>query len=226
MQKPVLLSLAQSDGITTKEVNLKTSRFKIQRKLGVELPGLGKPGALERRPYPPGEHGNRRKKFSDYALRLEEKQKIRMHYGLREEQLRKSIRDAKSGVGTNWTAKLIGRLERRLDNLVFRLNFAPSIRAARQMVSHGHVLVNGKKATIPSMVLKVGDVVQLSAKAYESQSYLQSKQSPRLELADFLVKEDLSGNEVGRVRDVPGIDAVPFPFDPGLFTEYYAQRKV
>lgn len=208
------------------ETYLKTSRFKIQRKLGVELPGLGKPGALERRDYPPGQHGNRRRKFSDFALRLEEKQKIRMHYVLREEQLRRFIRDAKSGAATNWTAKLIGRLERRLDNLVFRLNFAPSIPAARQMVSHGHVFVNGKKATIPSMVLKPNDTIELTPKGLQTSNYLQAKQTPRLELADFLVKEDKGGVETGRVRDIPGIDAVPFPFDPGLFTEYYAQRKV
>ena len=73
----------------------KVARFKIQRRFGTELPGLGKPGALERRPYPPGENGNKRRKYSDYALRLEEKQKIRLHYGVKEEQLRRFIRDAK-----------------------------------------------------------------------------------------------------------------------------------
>jgi small subunit ribosomal protein S4 len=205
---------------------VRTPRFKIQRKLGVELPGLGKSGALERRPYPPGEHGNRRKKYSDYGLRLEEKQKIRFHYGIREEQLRRFIRDAKQGSGTNWTAKLIGRLERRLDNLVFRLNFAPSIRAARQMVCHGHIEVNGKKVNIPSYVCKPGDTISVRTKSVENQNYMQSKQSPRLELADFLAKEEKDGREIGTLKDIPGLEAVPFPFDAGLFTEYYAQRKV
>ena len=204
----------------------KTPRFKKQRKLGTELPGLGKSGALERRPYPPGEHGNKRRKYSDFALRLEEKQKIRVHYCLREDQLRRFIRDAKSGGGTNWTEKLIGRLERRLDNMVFRLGFAPSILAARQMVGHGHIQVNGKKATIGSMVLKIGDEISLSEKGYNNQNYLQAKQAPRLELADHLTKEEKEGKEVGQLKDVPLIHAVPFPFDPGLFTEYYAQRKV
>ena len=104
----------------------KIARYKIQRRLGSELPGLGKPGALERRPYPPGENGNKRKKYSDFALRLEEKQKLRAHYGLREEQLRRFIRNSKQGSTSNWVRKLVGLLECRLDNLVFRLGFAPA----------------------------------------------------------------------------------------------------
>lgn len=204
----------------------KMARYKKQRRLGTELPGLGKPGALERRPYPPGQNGNRRRKFSDYALRLEEKQKVRFHYGVTEEQLRRFIRDSKSGAGSNWTAKLIGRLERRLDNLVFRLGFAPSIRSARQLCSHGHIEVNGKKATIGSMVLNPGDKVSIREKSKENQNVLHAKQSPRLELAEFLRKEDENGKEVGILQAVPGIDAIPFPFDSGLFTEYYAARKV
>lgn len=204
----------------------KVARFRIQRRLGTELPGLGKAGALERRPYPPGQNGNRRRKFSDFALRLEEKQKIRMNYELREEQLRRFIRTAKSGKGSNWTAKLIGLLERRLDNVVFRLGFAPSIRSARQLISHGHIRVNGKKVDISSYVTVVGDAVSLSDKGAQNQIYLRAKQSPRLETPDFLRKEDQSGQEVGVVQNIPGIEHVPFTFDAGLFTEYYAARNV
>ena len=168
----------------------KVARFRIQRRLGTELPGLGKAGALERRPYPPGQNGNKRRKFSDFALRMEEKQKIRMNYELREEQLRRFIRKAKSGKGSNWTAKLVGLLERRLDNVVFRLGFAPSIRAARQLVSHGHVRVNGQKVDIGSYTLNVGDKITLTDKGFQNQIYLRAKQSPRLEVADFLRKEE------------------------------------
>ncbi len=203
----------------------KTARFKIQRRVGVELPGLGKAGALERRPYPPGENGNKRRKYSDYALRLEEKQKIRHHYGLREEQLRRFIRDSKAGAGTNWVKKLIGRLECRLDNLVFRLGFAPSIRAARQLVSHGHVLVNGKKVNIGSYVVPQGAEVTYSDKAKENQIVLQAMNSPRLEVPDYLRKEEKDGKGLGIVQAVPSTEHVPFPFDAGLFTEYYAARK-
>lgn len=204
----------------------KMARFKKQRRLGTELPGLGKPGALERRPYPPGQNGNRRRKFSDFALRLEEKQKVRFHYGLTEEQLRRFIRDSKSGIGSNWTEKLIGRLERRLDNLVFRLGFAPSILSARQLCSHGHVVVNGNKATIGSMVLNPGDKITIREKSKDNQIVMQAEQSPRLELAEFLRKEEENGQKVGILQAIPGIDAIPFPFDSGLFTEYYAARKV
>lgn len=203
----------------------KVARFKLQRRLGTELPGLGKGGALDRRPYPPGENGNKRRKFSDYALRLEEKQKIRFHYGLKEEQLRRFIRNAKSGHGTNWVSKLVGLLERRLDNVVFRLGFAPSIRASRQLVSHGHVFVDGKKVNIASFVVKPGSKISLKEKSYEHQAVMQAKQSPRLELPDYLRKETENGLEVGIVHAVPGVEHVPFSFDAGLFTEYYAARK-
>lgn len=203
----------------------KIARFKIQRRFGTELPGLGKAGALERRPYPPGENGNKRKKYSDFALRLEEKQKVRLHYGLKEKQLRRFIRDSKRGQGTNWVEKLVGRLECRLDNLVFRMGFAPSIRSARQLVSHGHVLVNGKKVDVSSFVTNVGDEITITDKAKENQIYLQAQKSPRLEVADFMRVEEKDGKPLGIVQAVPGKEHVPFGFDAGLFTEYYAARK-
>lgn len=203
----------------------KVARFKIQRRLGTELPGLGKPGALERRPYPPGENGNKRRKYSDYALRLEEKQKIRVHYGLREEQLRRFIRNSKKGAAANWVNKLVGLLERRLDNLVFRLGFAGSIRAARQLCSHGHVTVDGKKVTVGSFVVPQGAKISITEKARENQIVLQASQAPRLEVPDYLRKETENGFEVGVVQAIPGTEHVPFAFDAGLFTEYYAARK-
>lgn len=207
--------------------NPKVARYRIQRRLGVELPGLGKAGALERRPYPPGQNGNKRRKFSDYALRLEEKQKIRNHYVLREEQLRRFIRQAKTGTGTNWTAKLIGLLETRLDNMVFRLGWAPSIRSARQLVSHGFVLIDGKKVNIGSVVVRPGQKVTVSEKGLKNQIYLHAKQSPRIqEVPEFLRREGDGANEVGTVQSLPGVEAVPFTFDAGLFTEYYAARNV
>lgn len=205
----------------------KVARYKIQRRLGTELPGLGKPGALERRAYPPGENGSsKRRKYSDYALRLEEKQKIRMHYGLREEQLRRFIRNAKTGSAANWVNKLMGLLERRLDNVVFRLGFAPSIRSARQLVSHGHVKVNGQKVSVGSFVVPQGAKVSLSEKALMNQIVLQAQKAPRLEVPDYLRKETEGGSEVGIVQAIPGTEHVPFTFDAGLFTEYYAARSV
>ena len=205
---------------------IRKPRFKIQRRLGTELPGLGKKGALDRRPYPPGESGNKRKKYSDYALRLEEKQKLRFNYLLRETQLRRFIRDSKKGgQSANWVNKLASLLERRLDNVIFRLGLAPSLLAARQLVGHGHVTVDGKKVDIPSFVVKQGQEVTIKDKALKNQSVLQALQSPRLEIPDYLRKEEKNGKIVGIVQALPGLEHIPFTFDSGLFTEYYAARK-
>lgn len=201
----------------------KVARYRIQRRLGVELPGLGKAGALERRPYPPGQNGNKRRKFSDYALRLEEKQKLRQHYCLKEEQLRRFIRKAKTGAASNWTAKLIGLLECRLDNAVFRLGFAPSIRSARQLVGHGHVQVNGKRVDVASYIVLPGQKISLTEKGQQNQIVLRAQQSPRLELPDYMRKEE---ETAGTIQNVPGMEHIPFAFDAGLFTEYYAARNV
>ena len=204
---------------------LRKARFKTQRRLGTELPGLGKSGALERRPYPPGESGNKRKKYSDYALRLEEKQKLRYHYVLKERQLRRFIRQAKKGQSSHWVNKLISLLEKRLDNMIFRLGFAPSIPAARQLINHGHILVDGKKVDIPSFVVREGQECSLREKSLKNQIVLQGLQSPRLEIPDFLRKEEKQGKIIGILQGQPDVEHIPFAFNVGLFTEYYAARK-
>ncbi len=206
--------------------NKAKARFRIQRRLGTELPGLGKPGALDRRPYPPGQRRTRPKKYSDYALRLEEKQKVRHHYGLSEKQLRRFIRMAKTGPSENWLNDLIGLLELRLDNILFRAGFAPSIRSARQMVSHGHVLVNDKKVDIPSQVVKEGQKVTLRDKSAEHQNYVYAKSTPRLETPDYLTKEEKSPVDVITISKKPSLEYLPIPFTPELFTEYYAARGI
>ncbi|MDG0815615.1 30S ribosomal protein S4 [Bdellovibrio svalbardensis] len=202
----------------------KTPRFKTQRRLLMELPGMGKAGAMERKPYPPGQHGQRRRKYSEFGLQLEEKQKIRFHYGVREEQFRRLIKKAQKSSNSNWVEALVNLLEKRLDNVVFRLGFAVSVPAAKQMVSHGKVLVNGKKVNIGSQIIKVGDVITLKPDAYENQTYLQAKQSPRLPLPSFMMKEEKGGVESGRLIDEPNIEAVPFAFDAGLVISYYSLR--
>src|SRR5262245_45555932 len=110
------------------------NKWKMQRALGLELPGLGRPGALEKRSFPPGQHGptTKRRGPAGYALQLREKQKLLFHYLLREEQLQRFVRTAQSKKASNWMETLIGLLERRLDNIVFRLGFARSIAGARQ----------------------------------------------------------------------------------------------
>ena len=204
---------------------LRKARFKTQRRLGAELPGLGKRGALERRPYPPGESGNKRKKYSDYALRLEEKQKLRCHYVLKERQLRRFIRNAKQGQSSHWVNKLISLLEKRLDNVIFRLGFAPSIPAARQLINHGHVLLEGKKTNISSLVVKENQEISLKESSLKNQIVLQGLQNPRLEMPDYLRKEEKQGKIIGVLQAQPNIEHIPFAFNTGLFTEYYAARK-
>lgn len=137
---------------------------KISRRFGVELFGASK--AFARRPFPPGQHGARagRKKKSDYGIMLAEKQKLRFMYGLLEGQFRKYYEEASRRRGVTGDL-LLQMLETRLDNVIFRLNFANTRAAARQMVSHGHVTVNGKKVNIPSYQVKPGDTVTIAAKA-------------------------------------------------------------
>lgn len=201
----------------------KKSRWKIQRALGVELPGLGKPGALERRPYPPGQHGAKRRKFSEYSLRLREKQKILFHYLLREEQLRRFVKQSKTGSETDWMDTLIGALESRLDNLVFRIGFAHSIPAARQMVRHNHVLVNGKRVNISSQVIRPGSTITLTQRAYDSPNYLQARKNPRMEMPDYLVKTVENDREIGTLKFRPSSDHIPFEFQKNLVAEFYSK---
>ena len=159
----------------------------------------------------------------DYTLRLEEKQKWKMHYCLKEHQLRRFIRNAKKGGGSSWLGKLANLLESRLDNIVFRLGLAPSIPSARQLIRHGHILVEGKKKDIPSIVLEPGQQVAVKEKSKNHQMVLMAKKSPRLEAPNYLNKDEQGGT--GKITTPPGIDHIPFKCDPGLFTEYYAARK-
>ena len=197
------------------------SKFKMQRALGIELPGLGKAGALERRPYGPGVHGNKRKKISEYAIRLKEKQKLVYHYGLREKQLVRSVKAAKKVKERAWMETLIIGLESRLNNVIFRLNFAPSIPAASQMVSHGQVLVNGKKVDRSSFIVSKGDVITLSDKGYNNQAYKMSQESPRLPAVPANYKVEGTDKKKATMVELPLPNDIPFEYQGQLVTEYY-----
>lgn len=200
----------------------KKSAFKIQRRLGVELPGLGKAGALERRPYGPGMHGMKRKKLSDFTIRLMEKQKVRFHYGIREGQLVNLVKKAKKDKSRAWVDTMVIMLESRIDNVIFRLNWAPSIPAARQMVSHGHILVNGKKLTVGSATVKPGDEITITDKGAKSGNYLQAKAKPRLSaIPAYLSTEKDGEKEKAKVMAEPLPEDIPFPFEKRLVIEYY-----
>lgn len=130
-------------------------RLRVTRRLG-DLPGLTRKSA--RKAYPPGQHGQARKKKSEYALRLEEKQKLRYNYGLSERQLRRYVQKARRKAGSTGQV-LLQLMEMRLDNTIFRLGMAPTIPAARQLVNHGHVTVNGKVLDIASYQVRPGDEI-------------------------------------------------------------------
>jgi len=145
-------------------------KLRIVRRLG-DLPGLTQKVCT--RNFPPGQHGPKKKltgsqkaKESQYAVRLKEKQKLRFNYGINERQLLKYIREARRRKGSTGEV-LLQLLETRLDNIVFRLGFAPTIAGARQLVSHGHILVNHHKINIPSYICKVNDVITVSVNSRE-----------------------------------------------------------
>lgn len=208
------------------KITMGRSRFKIQRRLGVELPGLGKGGALERRPYGPGQHGAARKKLSDFTVRLMEKQKVVFNYGVREKMLVNYVKKAKRVKGQPWVDVLIVNLESRLDNVVFRLNWAPSTIAARQLVSHGHISVNGKRVNVPAFEVAPGDVIEISDKGARSGNYLQAKARPRITaIPAYLNVEKAGEKEKGKMVSKPLADDIPFAFEKRLVTEYYWKVK-
>ena len=202
------------------------SKWKIQRRLGTELPGLGRPGALAKRPYPPGDHGQGRKRSTEYGMRLAEKQKVMFHYGLREQQMRHFVKRAKKHSKANWIDVFFEMLESRLDNLIFRLGFAPSMPAARQMVRHRKVRVNGQLLDIPSAIVSVGSEISLVDSFYELPIYIQTKGKPRLELPAYLnIKED-NKKDIGELIEKPNSSNVPFPLEKRFIAEFYAKVKV
>jgi small subunit ribosomal protein S4 len=205
------------------KLGTKKSRFKIQRALLVELPGLGKAGAMARREYPPGQHGHRRRKLSEYGIQLREKQKLKFHYNLREEQLKRLVRVAKQAESGMWMDRLIHDLELRLDNIVFRLGFANSIPAARQLVRHGKVFVNGKKVSIGSYKTKVQDVITLAPKTYENASVMHSRKNPRLPIAQYLSMETRNGVDAGVITSAPQGRDIPFDYQGRMVTEFFSK---
>lgn len=197
-------------------------RVKIMRALGVDLPGLSRK-TIEARPTPPGQHGNKasRKRRSDFGVKLQEKQKIRFNYGLTETQMRKLILDARKGKEPTGE-RLLQLLERRMDNVVFRAGFAPTVIAARQLVSHGHLMLNGKAANIPSIRLKVGDELVIKAKSKNIPMVVETIKQPALARPEWLSWDETA--QVVKVAHLPAVSDVPFPVDVQLVVEYYANR--
>lgn len=195
-------------------------RLKLMRALGVELPGLSCKSIADR-PYPPGQHGQRQQRKSGYGLQLQEKQKLRFNYGLSERQMRRLVLDARRDRGSTG-AKLAELLERRLDNVAFRAGFSPTGMAARQLVSHGHVLVNGRRVDVPSFRVRIGDVVSLRQKSRELLIVKTSFEAPALTRPEWLTVNEAEFSVT--VNHLPDMADVPFPIEMQLVVEYYSQR--
>ena len=197
-------------------------RLKVLRALGVDLPGLSRK-SMQDRPTPPGQHGlkksNSRK--SEFGQQLMEKQKLRYNYGLTEGQLRRVVVDAKKHRGATGN-KLVELLERRLDNLVFRAGFAPTIPAARQLVSHGHMALNGRRVTIPSIRLRVGDHFGPTEPGKKIDLVRTTLEAPALERPEWIALD--GATQTACLSYLPESDAAPFPLDLQRIVEYYATR--
>jgi small subunit ribosomal protein S4 len=198
------------------------SKYKINRRLGVNLWGRAK-SPLNRREYGPGQHGQRRKKPSDYGTQLSAKQKLKGYYAnIGERQFRRLYEEAvrrKGDTGEN----LIELLERRLDTIVYRMKFAPTPFASRQLINHGHVLVNGKRLNIGSAKLRDGDTVELRPKAKEMALVLEATQSSERDVPDYIEIDHETMK--GRFIRAPKLSDVPFPvtMEPNLVVEFYSR---
>lgn len=200
-----------------------SSKYKIDRRLGENIWGRPK-SPFNKREYGPGQHGQRRKgKLSDFGVQLRAKQKLKGYYGdISEKQFRKTYEEAdrrKGDTGEN----LVGLLESRLDAIVYRAKFVPTVFAARQFVNHGHVTVNGIRVNIGSYLCKIGDVVEVRQRSKELVIVLEAVALAERDVPEYL---EVDHNKmVAKYVRVPGLSDVPYPvqMEPNLVVEYYSR---
>jgi small subunit ribosomal protein S4 len=200
-----------------------SSKHKIDRRLGENLWGRPK-SPVNKREYGPGQHGQRRKgKVSDYGTQLRAKQKLKGYYGsISEKQFRKIYAEATRRKGDS-SESLIGLLESRLDAIVYRAKFVPTVFAARQFVSHGHVKVNGRRVTIPSYSVKAGDLIEVKEASKQLAMVLEATQLAERDVPDYI---EVDHNKMtAKYARVPGLADVPYPvhMEPNLVVEFYSR---
>jgi small subunit ribosomal protein S4 len=198
------------------------SKYKINRRLGVNLWGRSK-SPLSKRDYGPGQHGQRRKKPSDFGVQLMAKQKLKGYYGnIGEKQFRKYYEEAVRRKGDT-SENLIELLERRLDTVVYRMKLAVTPFAARQFVSHGHLLVNGRRVNIASYLVANDDVVEVRDKSKQLAVVLDALQSGERDIPEYLEVDHRAMK--GRYLRAPKLADVPFPvqMEPNLVVEFYSR---
>jgi small subunit ribosomal protein S4 len=199
------------------------SKYKLDRRMGQNI--WGRPRSpVNRREYGPGQHGQRRKgKLSDYGVQLRAKQKLRGYYGnISERQFRGIYEEAIRMKGDSG-AHLIGLLERRLDALIYRAKFVPTVFAARQFVNHGHVKVNSRRVTIPSYRVKVGDLVEVKERSKQLALVIEATHLPERDVPDYIEVDHT--RMTARLARIPVPGEVPYPvmMEPHLVVEYYSR---
>lgn len=194
-------------------------RLRVVRRLG-ELPGLTRKSP--KRQYPPGQHGQGRRKRSEYAVRLEEKQKLRFNYGITERQLLRYVRRARRSPGSTGQV-LLQFLEMRLDNTVFRMGMAPTIPGARQLVNHGHITVNGRRVDIASYECRPGDVIAVRNRDASRKLVEQNLQFPGLANLPSHLEFDKTKLE-GKVNSVIEREWIALQINELLVVEYYSRQ--
>lgn len=197
-------------------------KHKIDRRLGVNLWGRNKSPTIGREGGP-GQHGQRRKKPTDFGLQLMAKQKLKGYYAnISERQFRRYYEEAVRRRGDT-SENLIGILERRLDAVVYRMKFAPTPFAARQIINHGHIKVNGKRVNIPSYLVLEGDEIELNAKMKQNTMIMESVASSERDLPDYV---DVDHETMkGQFVRIPQMSDVPYPvqMEPNLVIEFYSR---
>ena len=198
------------------------SKYKINRRLGVNLWGRAK-SPISKRDYGPGQHGQRRKKPSDFGVQLMAKQKLKGYYGnISEKQFQKYYQEAVRRKGDT-SENLIELLERRLDTVIYRMKFAVTPFAARQFVSHGHLMVNGRRVNIASYLVANDDVIEVRDKSKQLAVVLDASQSGERDIPEYLEVDHRAMK--GRYLRAPKLADVPFPvqMEPNLVVEFYSR---
>ncbi|HLJ64306.1 MAG TPA: 30S ribosomal protein S4 [Stellaceae bacterium] len=199
------------------------SKFKINRRLGVNLWGRAKSPLNKNRDYAPGQHGQRRKKPSDFGTQLMAKQKLKGYYAnIGERQFRRLYEEASRRRGDTGE-NLVELLERRLDAVVYRMKFAPTPFAARQIVNHGHIKVNGKRVNIASYQVKDNDAIEVREKSKQVAMVMEAAKSGERDVPDYLEVD--SDALKGRFIRAPKLADVPYPvsMEPNLVVEFYSR---
>lgn len=200
------------------------AKYKIDRRMGENIWGRPK-SPINLRAYGPGQHGQGRKgKLSDFGLQMRAKQKLKGYYGnITEKQFKKIFKEAERIKGDT-SENLIGLLERRLDAIVYRAKFVPTVFSARQFINHGHVKVNGRRVNIPSYRIKTTDIIEIKDKSRGLEIVLRGTESSEMDIPEYIEVD--SKKMTAKITKIPNLGEVPYPvtMEPNLVVEFYSRN--